>query len=317
MQKGKTTSVRSSLPPALSSGDTIRIIAPASPFDSQRFFRSVTWLEDRGYQVKYDRGVFSKDGYLAGDDERRKKEFVSAWKDPECRAVFVARGGYGTMRLFLEKGIDPLSKQSKIFMGLSDVTVLLNYVARKTSLVTIHGPVMAGTTSLNGDVPMSARQFSYLEDASERTLRSQREYNVVIPGNAKGKLWGGNLSLVQSTLSTKLEIPFSGALLFLEEVNEPLYRVDRMFAQLELAGVFKKIRALLLGTFLDPDGTTYSSSSLEKLVDRYVKKWKIPVAQGLRAGHSVNDVWLPIGGACRIEDRGKKIRLSPLVKARS
>ncbi len=298
---------------ALRSRDTIAVIAPSSPFDRTRLREGISWLEKRGYNVLIDPGIYARKDYLAGDDARRLKEFVSAWRNPAVRAVLTARGGYGSIRILEGIPKNTLRGSRKIFMGLSDLTLLLNYISQTTGLVTVHGPVLAGESFLSLDETKRSRLFELLENSRPVQLREPMDFRVLEPGTARGKLWGGNLSMVQASLGTPYEIPFSNGLLFLEEVNEPRYRVDRMFAHLYHRGVFRKIRGLLLGHFFDEEGVTHDPGFLKALVERYVKPRQIPVLMGLRAGHGRNEVLLPIGGTCSIRQRGRVLELSPLV----
>lgn len=269
------------------------------------------WLEKRGYRVTYDSGIFSSEGYLAGSDERRRSEFLRAWKDPHSRAILTARGGYGSIRL-LPLSL-PKKSRPKIFMGLSDLTVLLNHVSKSTGMVTVHGPVLAGEMFRKLSENLRDKLYRKLESGEPTVLSAPRDFRIFRSGHARGRIWGGNLSTIQSTLSTPFEIPFKGAFLFLEEVCEPEYRIDRMCAQLALSGAFKRIHALLLGQFTDLRNQPHSRRWIESLVRRYLPGRRIPILTGIQAGHGRNEVLFPIGGTARIEHNGRRLWLSPLV----
>lgn len=302
---------------ALKIGSRIAIIAPASPFDRRRFLKAVRWLAEQGLQVTYRRSVFSRRGYLAGSDARRLNEFVNAWKDPAIDGIFAARGGYGSMRLLeiLEKNKTVFRGGSpvKLVTGMSDLTVLLNHIALETGTVTVHGPVLAGDLFEAMGEAKRKRWLSSFRAPRPVLLRSPRDFRVGRPGKAAARLWGGNLSMVGATVGTRFEIPSDG-ILFLEEVSEPRYRVDRMFAQLALADFFRKIRGLILGDFTDLSGKSHPASWLRELVRRYLGSRKVPVLFGLRAGHKHGEVLLPIGGWVRIEANGRRLILPPLVQ---
>ena len=298
---------------ALRKGDMIRVIAPASSFDRARLYRAIAWLSRQGYRINYSTQIFAKDQYLAGSDERRVRELLSAWNDPKVRAIWVARGGYGSMRLFLRRLKLKRLRQPKIIMALSDLTPFLNFVAHTHGTVTLHGPVLAGDTFLRLSESERTGLLHKLERSEETVLHSSKDFVRLRSGNAVGRLWGGNLAMIQSTLRTPLEIPFVGSLLFLEEVFEPPYRIDRMVTQLALSGLLRKIRGLLLGDFLNPDGKLYSRYWLERWFLPLIPKG-VPVLYGLKAGHGKNKVILPIGGRCRIDLGGKRLHLSPLVR---
>ena len=144
-QKKRADMRRLRLPERLQKGDRVQLIAPASSFSKRAFSFSKRWLASRGYEVIFDPTVFEKDQYLAGSDRRRVQEFLHAWGDPGVNGIFCARGGYGAMRFFLEENRLPKPSHPKVLMGMSDITVLLSYIAKKHRLATVHGPVMAGT----------------------------------------------------------------------------------------------------------------------------------------------------------------------------
>jgi muramoyltetrapeptide carboxypeptidase len=270
--------IHQKLAPSLQPGDTIALIAPASAFEPKRFRLAVQWLLRRGYRVKYSRGIFSKDGYLAGSDARRTRELRAALHDPSVKAVFAARGGYGSMRLLWMPRIKTRKLESLSTKEKENI-------------------------------------FSQLESPASRILRAPKDFVVFRTGQAKGKLFGGNLSMVQSTLSTPYVIPFRSSLLFLEEVNEPAYRIDRMFAQLALSGVFSKVRALILGELTDEKGKPHSMLWIKQILGRYVTK-QIPILVGLRFGHTQADILLPIGGHAHILEKGRRLLISSLAASR-
>lgn len=298
-------------PTALKQGNEVYIIAPGSPFKRKRLYLATKWLKKRGYQVSFEKSIFQRQDYLAGKDQRRLSEFQKAWKRKKTRAIFLARGGYGCMRLALSPKFFISYGNKKLFMGFSDATVLLNYISKTTGLVTVHGPVLAGT--MFNELSQRARHeiFAQLEDPKTRILRAGKDYQVLRTGNAQGRLWGGNLTLVQSTLGTKLEIPFQKALLFLEDHGEPRYRIDRMLAHLALQGALKQVRGVLLGDFSDAKGKPHSLSWLKKLILPLLPSGT-PVLSGIRAGHTHAQVLLPIGGPAKILSNGRKIVFPPL-----
>ncbi|MFH1261944.1 MAG: LD-carboxypeptidase [Pseudomonadota bacterium] len=302
---------------AISKGSSVAVIAPASPFERKRLDRAVRWLEGEGISVRYRPEIFSRKGYLAGSDARRLKEFITAWRDPKIDAIFAARGGYGSMRL-----LETLVRKSKIFgrpshpkivSGMSDLTVLLNRISVESGLPTIHGPVLAGDLFERMSETSRRRWLSFFRGGKERILKAPHDHRVLHAGTASGRLWGGNLATVAAAVGTRFEIPASG-ILFLEEVSEPPYRIDRMFAQLALSGYFRKIRGLLLGDFTDLSGKPHRTAWLEGIVDRFLGARKIPVLAGIRAGHRHANVLLPIGAPVRIEARGRRLLLPPFVR---
>ena len=309
---------------ALSPGDRVRVVAPAGPFDSKDLQWSLGWLYRRGYETKTDSSIHRKKGYLAGEDARRMREFVNAWKDPKTKAIFSARGGYGTTRLFEAmqrqgkvSAFLKLIKRSgteKVFMGLSDLTVPLNWISKETGLVTVHGPMMAGKSFRELSEKKRSTLFNLFEEGGRQELLAGRSFSILFSGNASGRLWGGNMTMLQTTFGTFLEPDLRGGILFLEEVHDPEYKIDRLFSHFSMYGVFKKIRGLILGDFLGPRGKPHSKKFLAGLVKRYVSSHQIPVLSGIAAGHRLNQVWLPIGGSCKIDRRGRRLILDSFVK---
>lgn len=267
--------------------------------------------------MTYRDDIFAQDGYLAGSDARRADELYRVIKDPSISAIFVARGGYGSLRLLhLLSRRDyqqKMRKHPKILSGMSDLTVLLNHVAAETGVVTIHGPVLAGDLFEEMGEGKKKNWFAHFSSAEPRILRPPSDYRILREGQGRGRLWGGNLSMVAATIGTPYEIPSDG-LLFLEEVSEPRYRIDRMLAQLALAGFFARIRGLILGDFSDVSGKSHRLDWIKKLLEHYVNR-KIPILSGLKAGHKHADVLLPIGGKVRIEAKSRSLVLGPLTRA--
>ncbi|MCB0327494.1 MAG: LD-carboxypeptidase [Bdellovibrionales bacterium] len=298
-------------PHLLKPGDTIEIVSPSSPFERSRFLSSVDDLESRGYHLKYHKSVFDKKEYLAGSDVLRRKSLVKALGRTSTQALFFTRGGFGMMRLFHPQDIKIKNLPVKIIMGMSDHTPLLNKLAWTHKMVTIHGPVIAGSLFEGLSGKQKESLFAQLSTEKEKVV--EKDLQVIRSGNAKGILWGGNLTMLQSSLATPLDIPWDRGVLFLEEVNENPYRIDRMFCQLALAGKLSRLSGLLLGDFSDASGAIISSSFLKSMVQRYLPKG-IPVVSNIKVGHEHMDHLLPIGGQVEIRKQGKMLVISSLVE---
>lgn len=293
----------------LRTGDRIDIIAPASPFEEESLRSSLAWMASRGYEPRFSKGIFSKHGYLAGSDKRRFLEYRAAWRS-KSKAIFCARGGYGSTR-FLEGFEGPRPKGPKIFMGMSDLTPLLNLVAKRHKMLTIHGPVVAGEVFRRLSDDRKKFLFSFLENPDERILTVDLDYERLAVGAAEGTLWGGNLAMVCASLATPYEVkPGPSSILFLEDVSEPLYRIDRMLTQLAHSGFLKRFKGILLGDFTGPHGERYAAHQIADLVKPYVAKGT-PLAFGLPSSHVRMELLLPIGGWVRMEAR--KVVIAPLV----
>lgn len=295
----------------LTLGDSLGLVAPASPFEPKDFLFGCQWLKHRGYQTVFQNDIFSRKEYLAGSDLRRKKEFEKAIGG-EASGILFARGGYGSMRLFLGGLKLKAPADPKLLMGLSDVTVLLNYVAANFGWVTVHGPMLAGRQFSSLSEKQRDHAFQLLEHPREQELTAGEEFQSIISGTTGGTLWGGNLSLVVASLGTPLQIPNpKNGILFLEDVEESPYRLDRMMTQLSLSGFLSNFRAILLGDFTDPKGEIYSKAQMKSLITPLLRK-KIPVIYGIASSHVRMDVLLPIGGTVKITP--KKITISSLVR---
>lgn len=278
----------------LKEGARIGIAAPAGPFVRSHFLRGVRNLQRAGFKVSYRQGIFAHHDHLAGDDRRRSEELSRLLFDPKIDALLIARGGSGTQRLLPAlKKIAP-----KIVVGLSDITVLLAALWKKHRLPSLYGPMIA--TQLVH--PRTARHLAKIltrPDALEKQRLVAKK--IFRPGHARGRLVGGCLSLVVSLIGTPWEIDTKGSILFLEDVDEPPYRIDRLITHLEQAGRLKEANGIVLGTFRL--GKDHFPRSIEKLLRERLKNFQGPVLWGLRFGHHPNPLILPFGGIGRIKGR--------------
>jgi muramoyltetrapeptide carboxypeptidase len=279
-------------PKRLNQGDTIQIIAPASPFDREAFLRGVTRLKEWGFQVRYRDDIFAKKRYLAGDDERRLAELQQALSDSAIKAVLVARGGYGSGRLLppLEKWSAP--REPKILLGYSDISSLLIFAQQRWGWVTFHGPVVAKDI---GD-RLGERGQSSLKRAltDPQPLGCLKPEGMVTlhPGKARGPLVGGCLSLINCTLGTPYQLKTEGCILYLEDVGELLYSLDRMLTHLRQAGLFKKVRGLLIGPLKDAHD---SPEVIEEMLKDVLGDLAVPMLFGFPSGHTEDSLTIPLG----------------------
>ena len=269
------------------------VVSPAAAIDRRDAARGVRVLERLGYHVRIAPAAFRRSGYFAGSDDVRARSLEEALRDPEVRAVFFARGGYGTARLLplLTKVFPTL--EPKILVGYSDATALLDWVSDRYGWITFHGPMVST------DFPdLSSADARLLRDVLEG--RSQPVYGLrsVTGGSAKGRLFGGNLSTLVSILGTPYAPRLDGTILFLEESNERPYRVDRMLTQLRLAGILERVSALVLGE-MPGCGT---AREIRRIVADVTAGLPVPIATGLRSGHGRGKQTLPIGALARLDD---------------
>jgi len=284
--------------PRLAPGDPVRVIAPSGPVPREAFAAGLEVLRAR-YDVRHDDGVFAREGYLAGPDERRLAELTAALADPDARAILMARGGYGLMRLLPFIDVAALVARPRPIVGFSDGTALLALAAR-AGVASIHGPVV---TQLGNLASADQRAlFERLETPGPSLLLDGLE--GLIPGRVRGPLIGGNLEMFSRLIGTPYLPDVAGAILFFEDLGERPYRIDRLLAHLDLAGIFGAASGVLLGDFSgcrEPEATRADSPTAEEvLVDR-LGRLSIPVALGGAFGHGTRNRALPYGTLCELD----------------
>jgi muramoyltetrapeptide carboxypeptidase len=299
-------------PPRLRRGDVIGLIAPASaPSDSRKVELGVRYLEKLGYRVQVGEHVGARHGYFAGTDKQRIADLNAMLNDPKVKAIFAARGGYGTPRLLPFVDCAAVRRQPKIIVGYSDLTALQLALFRKTGLVTFSGPMPAVELWKNPDpyteehfwrLLTSGRKIGALPNPSGRPLVARR------PGRAEGRLLGGNLSLLVANLGTPFSPDYRGALLVLEDVREQFHRLDRMFTQLRNAGVLAQVSGLLLGSFTEcaPGSPKDPHLSLKQIFAEMLSWVEVPAVERFQYGHIPRKLTIPLGARARLDaDRGR------------
>lgn len=304
-------------PAGLQPGDTIMFVAPSGDLEQKRIELAAQRLEELGFKVIVPDDLFSRWGYLAGSDERRAEELMKAFTDPEVDAVFPGTGGYGVMRILDRLDYDAIRANPKIVIGFSDITALHMALAKKCNLVTFHSPnPQYGLGSDDGFRDYNAKYFWRCLMADKNNGEAGFTYEtpkgaplrVFAPGVAEGPLCGGNLSLVASLTGTEYELDTAGRVLFLEDVNEAPYRVDRMLRQLKLSGQLDQPAAVLLGQFsgCEADGKGTSLSLAEVFLD-YFADAPYPVVYNFPAGHVKNHVTLPFGVRVEVDADHRRV----------
>jgi muramoyltetrapeptide carboxypeptidase len=286
--------VRYDKPPALQPKDRVRIIAPSGPFDRESFDRGLSSLAGR-YQPVHDDGLFARERYLAGPDARRLEELRRAFADPDARAVFCARGGYGLMRLL--PGLRPEDLRAlphKPLVGFSDVTAL-HLALQRAGRVSFHAPVVTQLGRQGTDVHQ--RLWHLLE--SDQPPPALAGTEALVKGTVEGPLLGGNLSVLTRLLGTPFLPDLRGAVLLLEDVGERPYRLDRMWTHLRLAGVFDQVVGIVLGDFTlcDERGESYGPLDILRELAREVG---LPCATGFPIGHGEVNQPVPLGIPVRL-----------------
>ncbi len=289
-------------PKPLKSGDTIAVAATASSFDREAFLKGVQKIESWGFKVRYREDIFSKQRYLAGSDERRWEELKGYLLDPTVKAIFFARGGYGSMRILPCLSELPSDLPAKILMGYSDITSILTYFSQQHHWVTFHGPVVAKDIGDRMETAGESSLLRVLTDPAPLGKIHPPSGSAIFPGQAEGRLVGGCLSLIISSLGTPYQLKTNDAILFLEDVGEKLYSLDRMLTQLKYAGTFKGVRGIVFGPLKD---THDEPEVIKGLLKELLTDLEIPILFGYPSGH-IEDSWtIPFGLPVKLDaDQG-------------
>ena len=292
----------------LPAGGTIALIAPAGPIalDTEA---AHAWVQKRGYTLRIYPGVALAAGYLAGSDQARLQDFHDAFADPEVDAIFCLRGGYGTPRLLDKIDFDLLRRHPKLFVGYSDITALHSSIARHAGFVTFHGPLFKSDLLAGKQAPTEQALWRMLRGelgaGDELPHPARWPLTTVVPGVAQGPLVGGNLAMLSATLGTPHEFISEGKVLFLEDVNEPLYRVDRFLTHLRLAGKLEGVRGVIVGDFAG-----ISVEQMKPLLLDIFGGYGIPVMAGWRSGHCDPNLTLPLGARVRLDATHRRLWLA-------
>lgn len=284
------------IPRALIPGDTVGVVAASGPVAPAMLESGLQFLSEHGFQVRPGCHVEQRNAYLAGTDAQRCSDVNDMLRDPEISGVLFARGGYGSMRLLESLDYEALHDNPKILVGMSDVTALQLAVFSQCGLVSLAGPMIAGQVGRGLD-PLSTEWFlrGLMEPLAGRNLFAPEfEIRVVRHGHAEGPMIGGCLSLVTALMGTEFAPDYLGTILFLEEVHEPLYRIDRMLTQLRLAGVLDTIGGIVAGYFLGPHGKSLEDE-VACLLLAFTRENPVPIVSRFPHGHTLPNVTIPHG----------------------
>lgn len=288
-------------------GDTLGFIAPSGAVRTPGAIeRAVEETKRMGFKVKLGESAGKKYGYLSGTDEIRARDVNAMFVDDEVDAIVCLRGGYGAMRILDQIDYEMIKKHPKIFMGFSDITALHIALLEKCGLATFHGP-MAAANWAGKPLDEFSRDSMYralMRSEPVGELLNPPEYprQTVNPGQCEGRLVGGNLMLITSSLGTPWELDTKGRILFIEEIGERTYCVDRMLTQLRLAGKFQDCAGVVFGDFADcPIEYPEFGLSLDEIIGDVVAPCGKPVFAGLRCGHCSPKLTLPFGVKCRMD----------------
>ncbi|REJ72986.1 MAG: LD-carboxypeptidase [Acidobacteria bacterium] len=306
-------------PPRLREGDLVGLVNPATA----RFERIPTEImadavESLGLRTRRGDNYYARYGNLAGTDEQRAADLNGFFADPEVRAIW-ATGGWGSARLLPLLDYDALRRDPKVIVGYSDATALLNGVHSQTGLVVFHGPFPRSRVSadfqkqlLFGAESMRYENPSRISDGE--TVQTSHRILTIRPGRARGPLLGGNLTVLSAIVGSAYLPRFDGAILFLEDVNEAVYRVDRMLTQLKLAGILDRIAGFVFGNCSDCDsGTSFGSLTLEEVLYDHIAPLGIPAWQNAMIGHIADQFTLPMGIEAEIDAEAGTISVEEAV----
>ncbi len=300
-------------PPSIKKGDTIGIVSPASSLVGRDLFtEGVKILKKKGFMVKFIRKHLNAKGYLAGSDMERADAFNRLWADPEVKALVAARGGYGCLRLIDQIDMKQIRGNPKILIGFSDITVLLNAIHNKTGLITFHGPVV--TTLASIDRQSTTEFFNTLMDTAPKNIQPTR-VEIIKNGTAKGILQGGNLTSLVHMVDTPYEFSWKDTILFIEDIDEPPYKLDRLLTHLFQAKRLQKIKGLILGTFTDgerKENRVMQKAVLKRIVE-LLDGFDIPVWANFPVGHSRRNLTLPIGVKMKMDSSKGSCTLQLLI----
>lgn len=286
------------LPPPVRSGDRIGVAALSGPVDPERLRRGLEALERLGFEPVPAANLASRDGLFAGSDDQRLEAFHRLAADPTVRAVVFARGGHGVLRLLPRLDWKLLAAHPRAYVGYSDLTPFLLAVVRRLDLVAFHGPMVAADLARG----LSAEEErSFLGALAADGTEPIPVGTWVREGVAEGPLIGGCLSLLTATLGTPWAAPLDGAILFWEDLNEPLYRLDRMLTHLDLSGNLTGIRGMAVGHCRPTDADGEGMPAWPDLLRHAVRRMHGPLGLGVPAGHASPNRTLPLGVPARLD----------------
>jgi muramoyltetrapeptide carboxypeptidase len=298
-------------PGRLSPGLTVGLVTPASNVpEDEDLLAAMDFVRSLGFKAKAAPNLRSRKAYLAGTDQQRADDLNSLFADPDVDAIFCVRGGYGSGRLLRDLDYDMIGSNPKIIMGYSDITAILNAIHLRTGLLTFHGPIAGDNFSdytfeqyrrvLVDPTPTTLIGEPPVFDTRPGVVERKNRLTPIVSGSAEGHLIGGNLSLLVTLMGTPFEPNFEGAILFMEDVSEPPYSVDRMLTHLWLTGKLERVAGIVFGKFSDDDydGNTLS---MEQVLRERCEPLGIPTLRGAMIGHIDDKTVVPIGARARLD----------------
>jgi muramoyltetrapeptide carboxypeptidase len=301
-------------PAALRPGDAVMLVSPSGPTRPDRVARGIELLTGWGLRPVLAPNVYARPGYFAGPDEMRAADLNAAFADPQIRGVLCTRGGYGAQRVVDAIDMAAVRRDPKVVAGFSDITALQLALWRGARLATLHGP---GAAWLDDRTPTRSAESLHaaLTNAQPVTLHRVAEEEtapVVVPGVATGPLLGGNLCLIAASLGTPDMPDLTGAILLIEDVEEPPYKIDRMLTHLRRAGVLDGVAGVAIGQFTRC-ADEWPVTVVDVLVDR-LGDLGVPVLGGLPVGHGVGQLTVPVGVPATLDSVTGTLTVAPAIR---
>ncbi len=310
------------LPTPLSKGDCVALVSPSSAINEEFDLQlAQEVMQALGFTVKTGKHYATRRGHLAGTDAGRAGDLNAMFSDPEVKAVICARGGSGAARLLPLLDYEAIRRNPKVLLGYSDITALHSAIQARTGLVTFHGPNGSGSWNrFNVDqfervfFNRELMQYRNVADPGDELVQRRNRTVTITAGKARGELVGGNLTVLVALAGTPYLPDFTGKILFLEDVSEAPYRIDRMLTTLKLMGVLDGIAGLIFGECTDCEpGDGYGSLTLAQILDDHLQPLKIPVYRGAMIGHIRQQFIVPVGGKIEMDaDAGTFRMLEPV-----
>ena len=296
------------IPPFITPGSKIRIVSPAGKCTAEQVLPAVGWLKECGYRVETGKNLLSCYYQYAGTDQERLSDLQAALDDPDAKAIICTRGGYGMIRLIDQLDLSRFRKHPKWVAGYSDITVLHNRL-HISGFPSVHGTMCRGFYNEEGQIREDVHSLINILQGGKP------EYNFPVsphnrPGTVSAKLTGGNLSLLYSLAGTPYDVDTAGKILFIEDISEYLYHIDRMMVSLRLAGKLKYLAGLIVGQFSEvKDNEDPFGKTVEEIIRDAVRDYDFPVGFGFPAGHEHPNLALRLGSACKLKITGKHCSL--------
>jgi muramoyltetrapeptide carboxypeptidase len=298
-------------PPRLKAGDNLAIVAPGSYISEEELQDSIKNLNQLGFETTYSEKILLQSGYFAGSDKDRAEDLMEKFSDKSVKGIVCARGGYGCSRILQMLDYNIIRSNPKVLIGYSDITALLYGIYQKSGLISFHGPV--GTSTFND---YSVNNFKKVLINPERTSLfpnstngdDENAYGVtsILKGKAKGRLVGGNLAIMVSLIGTEFDVDYSKKIIFIEEIGEEPYRIDRMLTQMIQSGKFKNAAGVMMGIFRNceakqKDPSFSKTFTLMEVLNDRLNSLKIPVVYGMSFGHVKDKFTIPFGALAELD----------------